>query len=112
ASLGGAATVAAAPRLKDVAGVINLSGELQILTSNIDAIGAAPRIELPFLVVAAQSDGYLDGPAAHRLFRAVGSKDKQIAVFPGRYHGWDLLDDAPYRRQVRALILGWISAQS
>jgi alpha-beta hydrolase superfamily lysophospholipase len=111
ASLGGAATVAAAPKLKEAAGVINLSGELQLPTSEIDAIGAAPRITLPFIVIGSKLDGYLDGGAAHRLYRAVGSKDKQVAVFPGGYHGWDLLEAAPYRNKVRALILGWISAR-
>ena len=63
-------------------------------------------------LVGSQADPYLDGPSAHRLYRAVGSKDKQIAVFVDGYHGWDLLEDAPYRKQVRALILGWIKARS
>ena len=112
ASLGGAATVAAAPTLRKVAGVISLSGELELPTSEIDAIGSAPNIKLPFLLVGSQADPYLDGPSAHRLYRAVGSKDKQIAVFVDGYHGWDLLEDAPYRKQVRALILGWINARS
>jgi len=110
ASMGGAATVAAAPVLKKAAGVISLSGELELPLSEIDAIGAAPKIELPFLEIGSQADPYLDGAAARRLLRAVGTKDKQVAVFSGGYHGWDLLDDAPYRQKVRALILGWISA--
>lgn len=111
ASLGGAATVAAAPELKNVAGVISLSGELRLPTSELDAIGAAPHITLPFLVVGSRSDPYLDGPSAQRLYRAVGSKAKQVAVFPGGYHGWDLLDVAPYRARVKALILGFITRQ-
>jgi alpha-beta hydrolase superfamily lysophospholipase len=111
ASLGGAATVAEAPKLKHVDGLISLSGELQLPLSELDAIGAAPHITLPFLLVASENDPYLDGPSAHRLYRAVASTHKQVAVFPGSYHGWDLLDVAPYRTQVKALILGWIMRQ-
>jgi alpha-beta hydrolase superfamily lysophospholipase len=111
ASLGGAATVAAARKLQGVAGVISLSGELRLPAAHIDAIGAAPHITLPFLVVGSRTDAYLDGPSAHRLIRAAASKDKQAAVFPGSYHGWDLLDVAPYRAQVKALILGFITRQ-
>jgi alpha-beta hydrolase superfamily lysophospholipase len=108
ASLGGAATVAEAPKLKDVAGVISLSGELALPTSELDAIGAAPKITVPFLFVGSEVDGYVSGPDARRLTRAVGSKDKQVHIFPGGYHGWDLLGSAPYRARVKALVLGWL----
>ena len=73
ASLGGAATVAEAPKLKDVAGVISLSGELELPTSELDAIGAAPKITVPFLFVGSEADGYVLGSEARRLTRAVGS---------------------------------------
>jgi len=111
ASLGGAATVAEAPKLKDVAGVISLSGELALPTSELDAIGAAPRITVPFLFVGSEDDGYVLGPDARRLTRAVGSKDKQVHIFSGGYHGWDLLDAAPYRARVKALLLGWLRSR-
>jgi alpha-beta hydrolase superfamily lysophospholipase len=108
ASLGGAATVAEAPKLTGVAGVISLSSELELPTSELDAIGAAPHITVPFLFVGSEADGYVLGSDARRLTRAVGSKDKQAHVFQGGYHGWDLLDVAPYRARVEALILGWL----
>jgi dienelactone hydrolase len=111
ASMGGAATVAEAPKLKDVAGVISLSGELSLPTSELDAIGAAPKITVPFLFLGSEVDGYVPGPDARRLTRAVGSKDKQVHVFPSGYHGWDLLDSAPYRARVKALILGWLRSR-
>jgi len=107
ASMGGAATVAEAPKLKDVAGVISLSGELELPTSELDAIGAAPKISVPFLFVGSEADGYVLGSEARRLTRAVGSKDKQVHIFSGGYHGWDLLDVAPYRARVKALLLDW-----
>ena len=100
ASLGGAATVAEAPKLEDVAGVISLSGELELPTSELDAIGAAPKITVPFLFVGSEADGYVLGSEARRLTRAVGSTDKQAHIFQGGYHGWDLLDVA--RRTARA----------
>jgi len=108
ASMGGAATVAEAPKLKDVAGVISLSGELALPTSELNAIGAAPKITVPFLFVGSEVDGYVSGPDARRLTRAVGSKDKQVHIFRSGYHGWDLLDSAPYRARVKALLLGWL----
>lgn len=108
ASMGGAATVAEAPELKDVAGVISLSGELKLPTSELDAIGAAPKITVPFLFVGSEADGYVLGSDARRLTRAVGSKDKQVRIFSGGYHGWDLLDVAPYRARVKALLLDWL----
>ncbi len=109
ASLGGAATVTEAPKLEGVAGVISLSGELELPTSELDAIGAAPHITVPFLFVGSKADGYVLGSEARRLTRAVGSKDKQAHIFAGGYHGWDLLDVAPYRTRVKKLILGWLS---
>jgi alpha-beta hydrolase superfamily lysophospholipase len=109
ASLGGAATVAEAPALRDVAGVISLSGELELPTSELDAIGAAPKITVPFLFVGSEADGYVLGSEGRRLTRAVGSKDKQAHIFTGGYHGWDLLDAAPYRTRVKSLVLRWIT---
>jgi len=108
ASMGGAATVAEAPKLKNVAGVISLSGELALPSSELDAIGAAPSITVPFLFVGSEADGYVLGPDARRLTRAVGSTDKQVHIFRGGYHGWDLLDVAPYRARVKALLLDWL----
>jgi dienelactone hydrolase len=108
ASMGGAATVAEAPKLKDVAGVISLSGELDLPTSELDAIGAAPKITVPFVFVGSEADGYVPGSEARRLTRAVGSHDKQVHIFSGGYHGWDLLDAAPYRTHVKSLLLDWL----
>lgn len=108
ASMGGAATVAEAPKLKGVDGVISLSGELSLPTSELDAIGAAPKITVPFLFIGSEVDGYVTGPDARRLTRAVGSKDKQVHIFPDGYHGWDLLDSAPYRARVKTLLLSWL----
>jgi alpha-beta hydrolase superfamily lysophospholipase len=110
ASLGGAATVAEAPKVEDIAGVISLSGELDLPTSELDAIGAAPRITVPFHYLGSEADGYVLGADARRLTRAVGAKDKQVQIFAGGYHGWDLLDVAPYRARVKTILLHWLRA--
>lgn len=47
-------------------------------------------------------------PTQRRLIRAAGSADKQLALYPGSYHGWDLLERAPFRERVRSRLLGWI----
>jgi alpha-beta hydrolase superfamily lysophospholipase len=85
---------------------------LELPTSELDAIGAAPKITAPFLFVGSEADGYVLGSEARRLTRAVGSTDKQVHIFPGGYHGWDLLDVAPYRARVKALILSWLASRA
>ena len=89
--------------------MISLSGELALPTSELDAIGAAPQITVPFLFVGSRGRRVRLGSEARRLTRAVGSKDKQAHIFGGGYHGWDLLDVAPYRARVKTLILAWLT---
>jgi pimeloyl-ACP methyl ester carboxylesterase len=110
ASFGGAAAVADGPALHGVDGIVSLSGEQDLPRPRLDAIGNAPRLRTPLLVVAARQDSYLDGPSARALVKAAGSASKQVAVFPGTYHGWDLLYAAPYRARVWSLVLRWIAA--
>ena len=112
ASLGGAATVAEAPKLEHVAGVISLSGELRSRPPS--STRSAPRrgSRVPFLFVGSEADGYVLGSEARRLTRAVASKDKQALIFPSGYHGWDLLDAAPYRARVKSLLLAWLKEHS
>lgn len=108
ASFGGAATLNYGPQLHDLAGVINLSGELRLLNWNLDGIDAVRRLKVPLLVVASRYDGYLDAADARLLYRRAGSTDKRLAIFPGGFHGWAILDDAPYAARARALILAWL----
>ena len=108
ASYGGVAELTYAPDLEDVDGVVSLSGELRL--EGFDALGNVPRLRVPLLVVAGRRDPLLNAADAQRLVRAAGSTDKRVAVFPGIYHGWDLLDSAPYRARVRRLLLDWLDA--
>jgi alpha-beta hydrolase superfamily lysophospholipase len=111
ASFGGAVSVADAARLRGIDAVISLSGELKLPASAVDAIDDVPQLRLPLLVIAARDDAYFDAADARRLVAAAGSTDKRAAIFAGSYHGWDLLDLAPYRARVRALILRFLRAR-
>jgi pimeloyl-ACP methyl ester carboxylesterase len=108
ASFGGAVSLADGFRLRGVAGIVSLSGEQKLQSGLIDAIGAAPKLRVPVLIVASRFDRYLDAAQARQLYRRAGSRDKSIAVYPGAFHGWDLVTDAPYHARVRALLLRWL----
>jgi alpha-beta hydrolase superfamily lysophospholipase len=108
-SFGGAAVLAAAPSVDPPpAGVISLSGEPQLL----DAMQSAPRLKAPLLVLIARNDGYSSVADNRRLVRAAGSTDKELEVYPGDWHGWDLLYHAPYRERVRALVFDFLREHS
>jgi alpha-beta hydrolase superfamily lysophospholipase len=106
ASFGGAAMLYYAPDLKDVDGLVNLSGELHLSGWNFNGIGSAPHIQTPILIVASAQDYLFNAVDAHTLYRRVASSDKQLVVFPGALHGWDLLDRNP---RARARVLAWLN---
>jgi dienelactone hydrolase len=88
--------------------LINLSGELRLPLWRLNGIHAVRQLKLPLLVIASRYDGYLDAADARLLYRRAGSSDKQLAIYPGGFHGWAILDEAPYRGKARALILAWL----
>jgi dienelactone hydrolase len=109
ASLGGAAVLKAAPSLDpQPAGVVSLSGEPQLL----DAMQSAPRLKAPLLVLITRDDGYSSVEDNRRLVRAAGSADKKLVVYPGTWHGWDLLYHAPYKARVNALVFEFLREHS
>jgi len=108
ASFGGAASLTYAPDLP-LAGVVSLSGETQV--AGADALAAVSRLRAPLLIVGSRDDRYLSVPDALRLLRRAGSHDKRTAFYPGAFHGWDLVEDAPYAARVRKLVLAWIRAR-
>jgi alpha-beta hydrolase superfamily lysophospholipase len=107
ASFGGAAALAYAPDLP-LAGLVSLSGEPQIEGAGLNGLAAAPRLRAPLLIVGSRHDRYLPVPDALRLLRRAASRVKRTAFYPGAFHGWQLVEDAPYARNVRALVLAWI----
>ncbi|HEY7420487.1 MAG TPA: alpha/beta fold hydrolase [Gaiellaceae bacterium] len=110
ASFGGATALAEGAELHGVAGFVSLSGELELPVHAIDALAGVHRLRAPLLVLASRQDAYLDAAQAKHLFRAAESTDKQLTLYPGSYHGWDLLEQAPFRRRVWSRLLGWIAA--
>jgi hypothetical protein len=108
ASMGGAAALMYARALSGLAGVVSLSGELRLPEAQLDGIDAVPKLRAPLLTIGSRQDGYFDAADSRKLHRAAGSADKQAAVFPSSYHGWDLLDVAPYKARVQKLLLDWL----
>jgi alpha-beta hydrolase superfamily lysophospholipase len=110
ASFGGAAALAEGPKLHGVAGFVSLSGEENLPGRGLNALAAVHRLRAPLLVLASRRDYYLDAAAAKQIVRAAGSADKQLALFPGAYHGWDLLEEAPFKQRVWSRLLDWTDA--
>lgn len=109
ASFGGAAMLKESVKLHGVAGFVNLSGELDLPTIG-NVLPAVRRLRAPLLVMASRDDYYLDAVEARRLIHAAGSSDKQLAIYAGSNHGWDLLEQAPFKRRVWSRLLDWIKA--
>jgi len=109
ASFGGAAALTYAPSLP-LDGVVSFSGETHIPGTGLDGLAAVPRLRVPLLIVGSRHDRYLSVADALRLLRRAGSHDKRTALYPGGYHGWDLVEDAPYAARVRSLVLTWLRA--
>jgi dienelactone hydrolase len=110
ASFGAAAALAEGAKLHGVDGFVSLSGEPELPARGIDALAGVRKLQAPLLVLASRQDYYLDAADAKRVLRAAGSQDKQLALYPGFNHGWDLLERASFRQQVWSRLLGWISA--
>jgi pimeloyl-ACP methyl ester carboxylesterase len=111
ASFGGAAALAVAPSLA-VDGVVSLSGEARLPDWRLDGAAAVRRLHVPLLVVGSRADRYLSVADALLLVRRAAVRDKRAALFPGGFHGWDLVEDAPYAAKVRALVVGWIARRA
>ena len=113
ASLGATSSIVAATRIRPaVAGVVSLSGEADLTPSfpgsGLNAVAAAPGLTMPVLYVAARDDG-LTPPADVARFRsALRRPGDRVAVFPGAWHGWQLVYFAPYKVRVAALIRSFL----
>lgn len=111
ASFGGAAALAYAPQL-DIDGVVSFSGEARLAGAKLDGLAQVARLRKPLLIVGSRHDRYLPVSDALALLRRAGTKDKRTALYPGGFHGWDIVEDAPYAARARALVLRWLRARS
>jgi pimeloyl-ACP methyl ester carboxylesterase len=93
ASMGGIASlVAGASVTPAVAGVVSISSPARF--RGMDALGTAPRLQVPVLYLAAASDhnaGYDFSRDAEAMHRATASADKGLEVLPGPLHGIALI---------------------
>ena len=108
ASYGGAAELTHGLDLQNVDGIVSLSGELKL--PYLNAIGAVPRLKAPLLVVAGRDDGQANAEDAHKLVERRRLERQARRRLPGQYHGWSLLDDAPYGPRAQRLVLDWLGA--
>ena len=108
ASIGGAAVMAASPSVDQPAGILSFSGEPELL----DAMDSAHATKAPLLVMLARKDGYTSVVSEGRFVHAASSPDKKLQVYPGDWHGWDLLYRAPYKARVNALVLDFLREHS
>jgi pimeloyl-ACP methyl ester carboxylesterase len=107
ASFGGAAALTYAPGL-ELSGVVSFSGETHIPGTGLNALAAVPHLRAPLLIVGSRHDRYLSVADAQLLLRRAGSRDKRLELYPGGFHGWDLVEDAPYAARARAAVLSWL----
>ena len=109
ASFGGAAALTYGPQLK-ISGLVSLSGEARL--GGMNALKAVRRLRVPFLLVGSKLDRYAPVAEMRQLYRRARSKDKRLALYRGAFHGWALVEDAPYAAKARALVLSWLRARS
>lgn len=104
ASMGGTAVVAAAGHaIPGLAAVVSLSGPQRIFGS--DAALSAPRIHVPVLLAAGETDSPYAADA-RGLYALVRTAKRQLLVVPGANHGVDLMADNRVKAAVFALLDG------
>jgi pimeloyl-ACP methyl ester carboxylesterase len=114
ASFGGAASMVAGSRLgSKIAGVVSLSGEPDLgnkygPNAELDAQAAIPRLRAPLLILGSREDGYVSVAEDQALERRAGSAYKRLALFPGGYHGWDLVEHAPYHKRASHVLVDFL----
>jgi pimeloyl-ACP methyl ester carboxylesterase len=111
ASMGGAAVVQNTAGV-DVTGRISLSGTRLWSGYGINDPAGLRRISAPFLYIGSRDDSRAPQAEAQSVFRAVAAADKQIVLYPGSEHGWDLVEQPPYAARTQKLILTWIRARA
>ncbi len=114
ASFGGITCMVAGSRLGSrIAGVISVSGEARLGNrygpdAELDAMAAVPKLRAPLLILGSRQDGYLPVADARALIRRAGSSHKQLALFPGSYHGWDLFSLSSSRASASRAVIAFL----
>lgn len=111
ASMGGAAVVQNSADIR-VDGLISLSGTRLWSGYGINDPKGVRSLSAPFLYVGSRQDTRAPLKEAESIFDSVGSRDKQIVLYPGGAHGTNLVELPPYGDRTRALILEWIESRT
>jgi pimeloyl-ACP methyl ester carboxylesterase len=111
ASMGGAAVVQDSADIH-VDGLISLSGTRLWSGYGINDPKGVRSLTAPFLYVGSRQDTRAPLKEAQSIFDSVGSRDKQIVLYPGGAHGTTLVELPPFGDRTRALILEWIETRS
>lgn len=109
ASFGGVVALTYGSELP-LAGVISMSGETKLFAMN--ALTGVARLRAPLLILGSREDRYLTVREARQLLARAGSKDKRLVLYPAAFHGWQIVEEAPYGSRARALVLTWIRAHT
>jgi alpha-beta hydrolase superfamily lysophospholipase len=111
ASMGGAAVVQNTASLR-VDGRISLSGTRLWQGYGINAPGSLARIRAPFLYLGSRDDSRAPLAEARGIVKRIGARDKRAVFYAGSFHGWSLVDGAPFAARARGLVLTWIRSHS
>jgi dienelactone hydrolase len=111
ASLGGAAAVQAGASLP-VDGIVSLSGTRFFPGYGVNDPDAVRRLRVPFLFVGSRKDSRVPVAEAMDVLRQIGSSDKRTRFYPGSWHGWGIVQDAPHAAEARELVVHWVRARS
>jgi alpha-beta hydrolase superfamily lysophospholipase len=111
ASMGGAAVVQNSVDIR-VDGLISLSGTRLWSGYGINDPKGVRSLSAAFLYVGSRQDTRAPLKEAQSIFHSVGSRDKQIVLYPGGAHGTTLVELPPHGDRTRALILKWIETRS
>ncbi len=109
ASLGGAVAMTYA---SGVDAVVSLSGETVLPQYHLDPLDAVSHLHAPLLIVGTRDDAYLPIASARELLRRARSSAKRLVLYPSSWHGWQIVEDAPYARRARAFVLAWLRSRT
>ena len=109
ASFGGAVAMTYA---SGVDAVVSLSGETALPQYHLDPLDAVSHLHAPLLIVGSRNDTYLPIAGARELLHRAGSSAKRLVLYPGSWHGWQIVEDAPYARRARAVVLAWLRSKT
>ena len=109
ASFGGAVAMTYATGVDTV---VSLSGETALPQYHLDPLDAVSHLHIPLLIVGSRDDTYLTVADARKLLRHATSSDKRLVLYPSSWHGWQIVQDAPYAPNARAIMLAWIRSKT